>query len=164
MKVNNMKCKESIIIDVKDVIRNTPIEKVARCYDFKKCEIDEIVSLKNKTDLTLNEFRWGEVRDILEIVNDKFKDMGIIVKELIEDIQMGYHRLSDEDISYDIEHKFEINDIYEAANPMRFNFDVIRDCGTNSITRVCVYFDDDNLTDTEMFEEFKEILEYLELV
>lgn len=151
------------IIDVVEVIKGTSVEKVMKCYDFKSWERDEILNIENNTNLTLNEFRWDYVRGTLEITDETFSDIGYMVKDLIEDIKMGYHRISDKDILMDIENSDKVNNLYNDAKEMKFEYIPYRDYETNEICAIEIYYDDNELSYSEKEREIQELFTYLEL-
>ena len=151
-----------LMVDVKDVVKNVEVEKALKCYDFKAWEREEILNLKNNTELSLNEFRWDYVRGTLEITDSNFKDIGIMVKDLIEDIKMGYHRISDDEILKDIENSNNINSILDNAEEMKFEYIPYRDYETGRVSTIAIYYDKE-CTYEEKEKEINEICEYLNL-
>lgn len=151
------------IINVNDVVRNTDVEKVLKCYDFKTWEKEEILNVKNDTDLSLNEFRWNYIKETLEITDSRLNEVGCMVRDLIDDIKMGYHRLSDEDILKDIENDYEISNIYDKAKGMHFEYQPFRDYETCNISMLHIYFDCDDLSFDEKKAEIEELISYLQL-
>lgn len=152
------------IINVEDVIRNTNVEKVMACYDFKQWEKDEIKSLSNTSNESLNEFRWKYVAETLEITNKCFSDVGYLVKDLIEDIKMGYHKVSEDLINLDIEQMDKVNSYFDEIEILNFEYKPLRDYETNNITSIEIfYMENDNISEEVKNREIEELIAALEL-
>lgn len=139
------------VINVADVLRNTEVEKVLNCYDFKDWEIKELMSLENDTELGLNEFRWKYIRETLQITDVDLCEEGLMVRDLIEDIKMGYNK-------YD---EYMVND--EPIKEMNFDFELYRDFETSKISVIHIYYDNPNITYEEKMEEIEELMSFLNL-
>lgn len=139
------------VINVVDVLRNTEVEKVLNCYDFKEWEIQELMSLENDTELSLNEFRWKYIRETLEITDIDLCEEGLMVRDLIEDIKMGYNK-------YD---EYMVND--EPIKEMNFDFELYRDFETSKVSVIHIYYDNPNITYEKKVEEIEELMSFLNL-
>lgn len=151
------------IIKVEDVLKHTSVEKVMKCYDLKSWEKEEILSLKNSTNKSLNEFRWEYVSGTLELTNDCFADMGYLVKDLIEDIKMGYHRVSDDIIDLDVEQMDKLNDYFDEVKMLNFEYEPLRDYNTNKVTHIEIYYRNNTVSDEVKSAEINELISFLEL-
>lgn len=151
------------IINIEDVIKNTDVSKVLRCYDFKQWEQEEILSLNNDTNMSLNEFRWEYVRGTLELTDSNFLDIGFMVKDLIEDIKMGYHNVSDDLVIKDIENSEKVHEMYNDLSVMAFEYEPLRNYETQKITHIEIYYREGLIPESKKEEEITELLTYLEL-
>lgn len=139
------------IISVDDVLKNTEVEKVLNCYDFADWEISEMMALENNTGLSLNEFRWKYTRETLEITNESLCEEGLMVRDLIEDIKMGYHKYSESEIN-------EGN-----VETMNFEFDLYRDFETSKVSMIHIYYYDTTIDYDKKLKEVTELLTFLNL-
>lgn len=151
------------IIKVEDVLKYTSVNKVMKCYDLKPWEKKEILSLENSTNKSLNEFRWEYVSGTLELTNDCFSDVGYLVKDLIEDIKMGYHKVSDDIIDLDVEQMDKVNNYFDEVKILNFEYEPLRDYCTNKITYVEIYYNNDDISDEIKSKEINELISFLEL-
>ena len=159
-----MKKRETwAIIDIKDIVKNTDVRKVLRCYDFKPWENNELMSLKNNTNLSVNEFRWEQARGTLEITNEEFRDIGIMARDLIDDIKMGFHKIEEDNITYDIANKDSFNEGNFDTKIMNFEYIPYRDYENNYISVIEIYFDNKDVTKETKKAELKELFSYLGL-
>lgn len=152
------------IISVEDVIKKTDVRKVMRCYDFQKWEVDELLSLNNDTPKSINEFRWEYVRGTLMINNDIFTDMGILVRDLIDDIKMGYHRVGNQIIYDDVNNKNDITSNFDNIESMKFEYKPLTDYRTGRITHIEISYEKNKVNAREKKKEIKELLNYLDLI
>lgn len=160
-----MNNKEILLnISVGDVVKKTNVAKVMRCYDFKKWEVDELFLLENNTSKSLNEFRWEYVKETLMINNSIFNDMGILVRDLIDDVKMGYHRLSSELIYSDIANKDNITENLNSVTSMKFEYKPLIDYRTGMISHIEIYYAKGTVGAVEKKREIRELLSYLELI
>lgn len=139
------------IINVVDVLKNTDVEKVLNCYDFENWEISELMSLKNNTDLSLNEFRWKYARETLEITDGSLCEEGLMVRDLIEDIKMGYYKYRETNLDED------------NLDALGFEFDLYRDFETSKISMIHIYYDDSNIDYERKVKEIDELISFLNL-
>ena len=151
------------IIKVEDVLKYTNVEKVMKCYDLKVWEKQEILSLKNSTNKSLNEFRWEYLSGTLELTNECFSDVGYLVKDLIEDVKMGYHRVSDDIIDLDVERMDELNNYFDEVEILNFEYEPLRDYNTNKITHNEIYYSNNKISDEVKSDEINELISFLEL-
>lgn len=151
------------IIKVEDVVKHTDVNKVMKCYDLKMWEKQEILALKNSTYKSLNEFRWEYISGTLELTNDCFSDVGYLVKDLIEDIKMGYHKVSDDIINLDVEEMDKLNNYFDKIEIANFEYEPLRDYHTNKITHIEIYYDRDDISNDVKCNEINELIEFLEL-
>lgn len=152
------------VISVGDVIKKTDVRKVMRCYDFQEWEVKELLSLQNNTIKSINEFRWEYVRGTLMINNDIFADMGVLVRDLIDDIKMGYHRVSNDVIYADINNKESVTLELDNIKPMNFEYKPLVDYRTNRITHIEISYEKGKIGLREKKREIKELLNYLDLI
>lgn len=139
------------IINISEVLKNTEVEKVLNCYDFAEWEINELMSLKNDTELSLNEFRWKYIRETLEITDEDLCEEGLMVRDLIEDIKMGYHKYEEYMLKGHV------------MKEMNFEFELYRDFETSKISIIHIYYEDTNISSEEKRKEIDELLSFLNL-
>ena len=149
------------VIDIEDVIRGTDVIKVMNCYDFKLWEREEMMALPNASSKSLNEFRWEYVRETLEITNEKYNDIGLMVLDLIADIKMGFHRISEDLVLEDIENSYTLNNTYNNVSAMSFEYLPLRDYATGDIKQIEIYYEGSSLDIEKKVDEVNEILEFL---
>lgn len=158
------------VLKVKDVVEKTEIEKVLKCYDFKKWEVEELLSIKCEDEISLNAFRWNYARETLAITDESMTEVGFMVRDLIEDIKMGYYILSNQEFfEYQIEVLSDIqlsnkNRFEDKVKEMNFDFELFRDFNTSEISLIHIYYNEDvDLSYDDKKNEITTLLDYLNL-
>ena len=159
MENNNL--QKQILISVENLIQKTSIDKIMKCYDFKKWEVEEVLSLENTSECSLNEFRWNYVLETLQLTQN-ISDIGQIAIDLIGDIQMGYHKVPHNVIYADIEGDDEALSKYD-FDSLKFGFKPLVNKDTGKLEYIELFYMND-IDGALIDSEIKEVLEYLEII
>lgn len=149
-------------LSIEDILENVDVERVARSFNLKSWEVEELLNLENTSEWSLNKFRLINLYETLKEMNPALSDIGLMIRDVLEDVLMGYDEIDSSVLQEEVD-----NELTEATYDLKtkhFDFELLTEMWSGEIKCIHVFHDKNcSLSEEAKQEEYNKILSFFGL-